>query len=194
VPRISAASVAEHVARQEQAVFDAAIGLFTTRGYGAVTLADIAAEVGLARNSLYRYFPDKAAILLRWYRAELPAQATRSSELLAGDDAPSVRLLRWAEAQIDYARRPEHALIAAMAEAAPDLGADARAELIESHHQLLAPVTDALASTGLAGDELDAATELLWGLVLAQAGRELRVGDDPAGRRQLAALVRTLAP
>ncbi len=34
MPRISAASVAEHVARQEQAVFDAAISLFTERGYG----------------------------------------------------------------------------------------------------------------------------------------------------------------
>lgn len=62
---------ARQLARQEQAVFDAAIALFTDRGYGAVTLADIAAEVGLARNSLYRYFPDKAAILLRWYRTEL---------------------------------------------------------------------------------------------------------------------------
>lgn len=193
MPRISAASVAEHVARQEQAVFDAAIALFTDRGYGAVTLADIAAEVGLARNSLYRYFPDKAAILLRWYRTELPAQAARSAELLAGDDPASARLLRWAEAQIDYARRPEHALIAAMGEAAPDLDPDALAELSESHHQLLAPVTDTLAATGLEGAELDAATELLWGLVLAQAGRELRVGDDPAGRNQLAALVRTLA-
>ena len=194
MPRISAASVAEHVARQEQAVFDAAISLFTERGYGAVTLADIAAEVGLARNSLYRYFPDKAAILLRWYRAELPAQAARSAELLSGSERPAARLLRWAEAQIDYARRPEHALIAAMAEAAPDLDPDARAELAESHHQLLAPVTETLAATGLEGDELDSATELLWGLVLAQAARELRVGDDPAGRRHLEALVRTLAP
>ncbi len=140
-------------------MFDAAIGLFTTHGYSAVTLADIAAEVGLARNSLYRYFPDKAAILLRWYRTELPAQAASLLRPLAGDDAASERLLRWAEAQIDYARRPEHALIAAMAEAAPDLDADARAELAESHHRLLAPVTDALAATGLAGADLDAATE-----------------------------------
>ncbi len=193
MPRISAASVAEHVARQEQAVFDAAIGLFVARGYGAVTLSDIAAEVGLARNSLYRYFPDKAAILLRWYRTELPAQAARSAELLAGDDPPAARLLRWAEAQIDYARQPEHALVAAMAEAVADLAPAERAELAESHQRLLAPVVSTLAESGLGGAELDAATDLLWGLVLAQASRELRVGDDPAGRRQLAALVATIA-
>ncbi|MBX3284657.1 MAG: TetR/AcrR family transcriptional regulator [Actinobacteria bacterium] len=192
MPRISAASVAEHVARQEQAVFDAAIGLFAERGYAAVMLADIAAEVGLARNSLYRYFPDKAAILLRWYRTELPAQAARSAELLAGDGPPAARLLHWAEAQIDYARQPEHALVAAMAEAVADLAPDERAELAESHQQLLAPVVATLGDAGLDGADLDAATDLLWGLVLAQASRELRVGDDPAGRRQLAALVATI--
>lgn len=194
MPRISAASVAEHVARQEQAVFDAAIGLFIERGYSAVTLGDIAAEVGLARNSLYRYFPDKAAILLRWYRAELPAQAARSTELLVGDDPPGERLVRWSLAQLDYASRPEHALVAAIGEAASDLGPDALTELAESHHQLLAPLTDTLAEGGLTGSELEAAAELLWALVLAQATRELRVGNDPAGRRQLTALVQTLAP
>ena len=39
MPRITAGSVAEHVAHQEQAVFDAAIALFTEHGYSHVTLA-----------------------------------------------------------------------------------------------------------------------------------------------------------
>ncbi len=194
MPRISAASVAEHVARQEQAVFDAAIGLFIERGYSAVTLGDIAAEVGLARNSLYRYFPDKSAILLRWYRAELPAQAARSTELLVGDDPPAARLVRWSLAQLDYASRPEHALVAAIGEAASDLGPDALAELAESHHQLLGRSPTPWPRGVSPGPSLEAAAELLWALVLAQATRELRVGNDPAGRRQLTALVQTLAP
>src|SRR5690606_10118161 len=74
VPRISAESVAAHVARQEAAVLDAAVRLFSERGYSEVTIGDIAAEVGLARNSLYRYFPDKDHILLAWFRRELPGQ------------------------------------------------------------------------------------------------------------------------
>lgn len=189
MPRITADSVAEHVAQQEQAVFDAAIGLFVERGYSAVTLGDIAAQVGLARNSLYRYFPDKASILLRWYRAEMPVQTARSAELLAGGDPPSDRLLRWADAQIDYARLPEHTLIAALGEVAPGLPAEALAELAESHAQLLAPLVATLAEVGLSGDDLDAAQELIWGLIVAQAQRELRIGDDPAGRRVLAAAI-----
>ena len=45
-----------------------------------MSMGEIAAEVGLARNSLYRYFPDKAHILLEWFRDELPRQAARSAE------------------------------------------------------------------------------------------------------------------
>lgn len=192
MPRITADSVAEHVAQQEQAVFDAAIGLFVERGYGSVTMGDISAEVGLARNSLYRYFPDKASILLRWYRAEVPVQAVRSAELLAGTEPPSARILRWAGAQIDYARQPEHALIAAIGEAAPGLPPEVLAELAESHDLLLAPLGAALGEAGLAGVDLDAAQELIWGLIVVQAQRELRLGDDPVGRRHLAAAIGAL--
>ena len=77
MPQIKAASVAEHVAEQEQAVFTRAIRLFLERGYENVTLGDIGVGIGLARNSLYRYFPDKAHILLRWFQSELPRQVTR---------------------------------------------------------------------------------------------------------------------
>lgn len=192
MPRITADTVTEHVARQEQAVFDAAIALFVERGYAAVTLADIAAKVGLARNSLYRYFPDKASILLRWYRAEMPVQTTRSVALLAGDEPPATRILRWTYAQIDYAREPEHILLAALGQTATLLPPEALAELGQSHQQLMAPFRAALAEAGLTGAELEAAAELIWALVVAQAERELRIGDDPAGRRHLNTVISTL--
>lgn len=192
MPRISADSVAEHVAHQQQAVFDAAIELFVERGYGAVTLGDIAAKVGLARNSLYRYYPDKAAILVEWFRAELPQQAERSADLLATSGTPADRVVRWAEAQIDYARLPEHALVVALGEATSGLAPEVRAELGASHDELVAPFVDALREAGLRGGSLDAARDLIWGLVIAQAQRELRVGDDPDGRRHLADAVRAI--
>jgi AcrR family transcriptional regulator len=127
VPRIQADSIAEHVAQQEAAVFEAAIRLFCEHGYAQVTMGDIAADVGLARNSLYRYFPDKAHILLRWFRAELPRQTERSRALLAGDGPPVERIKRWADDQLDYAHQPEHRLIAALSDAVPNLDADTRA-------------------------------------------------------------------
>ncbi len=193
MPRISAGSVAEHVAHQEQAVFDAAIALFAEHGYSHVTLTDIATEVGLARNSLYRYFPTKASILMRWYANEMPTQIQRSADLLDGDDPPADRINRWATAQIDYAHRPEHRLIAALGEASADLSADARNELTASHQQLMAPFHAALTEAGLTGAELTATADLIWNAVLTQARRELASGDDPAGRTVLTRCIDSLA-
>ena len=65
MPKITGDSIAEHVAAQEAAVIAATVSLFAERGAGNVTIADIAAEVGLARTSVYRYFPTKGAIVAR---------------------------------------------------------------------------------------------------------------------------------
>jgi AcrR family transcriptional regulator len=187
MPRIQAETIAEHVARQEQAVFDAAIALFVEQGFAEVTLADIAARVGLARSSLYRYFPDKAHILLRWFRQELPEQVQASREVLSAGGSPAERLGRWAEAQLDYARRPEHALVAALADVLPHVDDDARAELASSHRQLAEPLAGPLAEAGLRGAELATAVDLLMGLVVVVAGREASPGAGPASRRALRA-------
>ena len=130
-------------------MFEAAIRLFCEQGYAQVTMADIATDVGLARNSLYRYYPDKAHILLRWYRTELPRQSERSRALLAGDGPPVERIKRWADDQLDYAHQPEHRLIAALADAVPNLDADTRAELADSHDELFAPLDETLAEAGV---------------------------------------------
>lgn len=194
MPRISAESIAAHTARQERAVFDAALRLFVERGYAAVSVGDIAAEVGLARSSLYRYFPDKASILFRWFHAEVPIQAARSSEILTGPGPLTDRLVRWADAQIDYALEPEHALFESLAQAAVSLPPDERAEITDSHGQLLAPLRAALAECGLDTDRLDATTDLVWATVMAEAQREARGEDRAAGRAVLAALIASVCP
>ena len=187
MPRIQADSVAEHVAQQEAAVFDAALRLFAERGYAAVTLADVAAEVGLARSSLYRYFPDKAHILLRWFRTELPAQVERATALLTGDGPARARIQAWVDDQLDYARQPEHDLIVALAEATGDLEPEERAELADSHRQVLAPLDAALVEAGLTdADERGAVADLVGGLVIAAGQREARLGAaDPGVRAQV---------
>jgi AcrR family transcriptional regulator len=192
VPRIQAPSIAEHVAKQEAAVADAAVRLFLERGYQAVTLADIAAEVGLARSSLYRYVPDKAHLLLGWFRRELPVQAARAAEVLDGPGSPRDRVRAWAVEQLAYARRPEHALVAALGEAAPQLDAAARAELAEAHRALLEPLGRVLAEAGLAPAEAAAAVDLLGGLVVAAARHEGAGGDPGAAQARLLAAVEGL--
>jgi AcrR family transcriptional regulator len=192
VPRITAASVAEHVAQQRAAVFDAAIGLFVAEGYANVSMGEIAAQVGLARNSLYRYFPDKAHILLEWFRDELPLQAARSAELLRGDDAPTERITRWATDQLDYAHRPEHELLAGLPELLAGADAETRAELAEAHREMLAPLDEALLDAGITeAHDREVVAELIGGLVLA-AGRCEPDGPDPRARTRMTAAIEGL--
>jgi AcrR family transcriptional regulator len=43
-------------------LLDAAIELFQTRSYAEVTVSDIAERAGVAKGSVYRYFPSKEAV------------------------------------------------------------------------------------------------------------------------------------
>jgi len=70
--------------RTEAAIRAAALRLIARRGYEALSMRRLADEVGLAPAALYRYFPNKQAILFRlleehmhellaaWTRARLP--------------------------------------------------------------------------------------------------------------------------
>ena len=186
MPKITAPSVAEHVATQEAAVFEAAVGLFLERGYDQVSLADIAAAVGLARNSLYRYFPDKAHIMVRWFRTELPVQVGIAAEALGGGAPLEERFRRYVDAQLDYAATPAHALIASLVEVIPTLDAQVRLEFMASHRDLLAPLDDALGRAGVEDAvERSMIADLIGGLINAGAAREARLGRDDLVRSRI---------
>lgn len=67
----------EGARRTRGAIVDAATDLFVARGYASTSLADIAAEAGVARPTVFAAFGSKSAIL----RQVL-------DEALAGDDEP----------------------------------------------------------------------------------------------------------
>jgi AcrR family transcriptional regulator len=140
VPRITGPDIATHVARQEAAVVRAAVGLFAERGYAAVTLADIAAAVGLARTSLYRYFPDKDHILLAWLRNEIDELVDRSQAIAGADLPASTRLVQWFHLHLDYIGDPDHQLFTAIAAAMANLSPEVRAEVVDQHQRLYATV------------------------------------------------------
>lgn len=54
--------IVDHQARRD-AILERCFDLFARRGYGAVTVREIAREVKLSTGAVYHYFPDKAAIL-----------------------------------------------------------------------------------------------------------------------------------
>lgn len=143
MPRITGPDIATHVATQEAAVLAAATALFAQRGYARVSMGDIADAVGLARTSLYRYFPDKDHILLAWLRRDIGHLLERSEEV-AGDraDRPDAedRLRAWLTLQFEFLRDPEHSSVMGLAGEMDAMGEEVRAEVVEQHARLYASV------------------------------------------------------
>jgi AcrR family transcriptional regulator len=65
-------------AATRQRLYDVAIGLMATRGYAATTLRDVAKEAGVSAGLLYRYFPNKRAVIIALYE-ELSADFVRQA-------------------------------------------------------------------------------------------------------------------
>lgn len=93
-------------------VRDAALRLFAQRGYAAVSMRAIAAEVGVQAGALYNYTPDKQSLLfelMRSHMEELLAQP------LASEAAPLARLRHFVDLHIRFhADRPDAVFIAYM--------------------------------------------------------------------------------
>jgi AcrR family transcriptional regulator len=76
-------------ARHEVEVLEAALGLFSTRGFGSTTIAEVAAASGFSVATLYNLFGSKEAILERILASNLDASA--ESIALAVDGATTPR-------------------------------------------------------------------------------------------------------
>lgn len=179
MPKIAADSVHEHVARQEAAVIEAAIRLFNERGVRNVNLGDIAKEVGLARNSLYRYFPDKGHILAAWFRITIAPLVELCEMIADADETPSDRIARWVDAQFDYLTAPDHAAMLMASNEMTNLSDDVRAELGAGHRELYASLSTVLgeAFDGQPHRDPGIVTMLIASLVRS-AAEQVRAGAD----------------
>lgn len=173
-------------------MLEAAVTLFVERGYAEVTLADVAAEVGLARNSLYRYVPDKSHLLVQWYRQVVPRTIAQWNEAVAGDDPAALRLMRWARTYLAWARSPEHQLVGPLTEALPSLGEPTRTEVTTLHRSMIDVVSRVVSDAGVPPGQVASTVHLLSGLVLGAARAEQIDGEEPALLHRLDAAVEAI--
>lgn len=199
MPRIAADTVAEHVQQQESAVVRAAAQLFAERGVNDVSLGDIAAQVGLARNSLYRYFPDKAHIFAAWFRAELEPLQQLSESIAGGGGPASDRLDRWLMLHLDYLVAPEHqAMMAAVTESA-SLAEVVREQVGDGHRDLYATLAAIVDELRPADDDVApphdvrVATMLIAGLLRSAADLVIGGADHDMVAAELRRVARAAA-
>jgi AcrR family transcriptional regulator len=195
MPRIEAATIEEHVRLQNERVLDAASALFRRQGFAGTDMADIAGAVGLARNSLYRYYPNKEHILVACVQRDMGPFLKRIEALDQAFPDPRARIDAWIDMAIDMATSPAHATLELMSEvqeSSPELR-----QQIVLVHQLPNTVLERAVAAVLGRQRRDPAlvTAMLAGMVQSGAGQAIRRASQAAVKRELkSAAARLLQP
>lgn len=195
MPRIEAATIEEHVRLQNERVLEAASALFRKQGFHGTDMADIASAVGLARNSLYRYYPNKEHILVACVQRDMGPFLKRIEGLEQAHPEPRARIDAWIDMSIDIATSPAHAtleLISEVQESSPEL----RQQIMLLHQSPNAVLERAVAAV-LGRQRRDPAlvTAMVAGMVQSGAGQAIRRASHVAVKRELkSAVARLLQP
>lgn len=181
MPKIRASTVAEHRAQARAAVLDAFDALLDERGYEAITLSDVAGRAGMARNTIYNYAPDKAALLAAAFARSGTSLGQEIGHIAEDRARPAaerlamvVRLLL-----VRFTRGTQRLLL--LHNVARTLSDDARAELAAPFDvvrvHVLRIVRDGVAAGEFAPPaDLELTFELMVGVMQAAT---LRVAHDP---------------
>jgi AcrR family transcriptional regulator len=147
VPKLWTETIDEHRRAVHDAALDTTAALVAEHGLASVTMSRIAAETGIGRATLYKYFPDVEAILAAWHARHV----TRHLEHLAtvrdqaaGSPAGRLEAVLSAYALITH-QRPQGTEIASLVH---------RGEHIAQAEQQLLGFISELIADGAQGGEL----------------------------------------
>jgi AcrR family transcriptional regulator len=177
VPKIRAATLAEHRQLQRDALLEAARALLAEGGMEALTFPALASRTGLARSSVYEYFRSRAAVVEELCAVDFPAWAAEIVDAVAVADTAEQRVAAYVRSQLALAGDPRHRALAAIS--AGELDDAARERIRASHGQFVGLVVSALAELGHPQPGLTAS--LVQGIVQAAVKRlELGAAEDAA--------------
>ncbi|MBP2405436.1 AcrR family transcriptional regulator [Streptomyces syringium] len=176
MPRIRAASVAEHRTMQRGALLDAARSLLSEGGTEALTFPALAERTGLARSSVYEYFRSRAAVVEELCAVDFPVWAAEVEAAMDRADTPEAKIEAYVRQQLALVGDRRHRAVVAIS--AGELDAGAREKIRAAHGGLIAMVVEALMSLGHEQPRL--AAMLLQGVVDAAVRRiELGAAEEP---------------
>ena len=187
MPRLWTETIDEHRRAVRDATLDATATLVSTQGLAAVTMSQIAEATGIARATLYRYFPDVEAILMAWHGRQI----AHHLEQLVGVSQQSGGTVQRLTAVLEtYAR------LSAQGHG-PDLGAvlHAGGHVDQARHQLRDFLRDLIAE-GVAAGEVrgDIPAEELAAYCLHALGAAGEIASRGAVGRLVAVTVAGLLP
>ena len=74
-------TIAAHRRAVRDATLDTTAALVAEHGLASVTMSQIAAETGIGRATLYKYFPDVDAILVAWHERQVAEHLAQLAEV-----------------------------------------------------------------------------------------------------------------
>jgi AcrR family transcriptional regulator len=167
---------------------DATVTLVAERGLHSVTMSQVAAETGIGRATLYKYFPDVEAILVAWHHRHVAGHLERLALIRdgAGGAGERVEAVLEAYALLTF-ERPHGTELAAL------VHRDGRPA--EAQPQLTAFIRDLLAEAARAGAVRDdIAPEELASYCLHALGAAGSLASKAAVRRVVAVTLAGLRP
>lgn len=169
-------TTAEREERRDQ-ILDAAVELFRTRGYGYVTIDEIASRSRVTKRTVYAYFGDKADVF--------SAAVERFRERALGDVARAGESLEDVSARIVYVLHADdavgmHRLMVGECLQFPELAA----RFYESGPQGYIELLEVCLAAGALAGEADGLAEALFGLLLGEAHRRRLLGLSQAPTKE----------
>ena len=92
VPRLWDETIEAHRRAVRDATLDTTAALVAEHGLASVTMSQIAAETGIGRATLYKYFPDVEAILVAWHERQIAEHLQQLAQVRDQADHAGARL------------------------------------------------------------------------------------------------------
>ncbi|MXN45335.1 TetR family transcriptional regulator [Shinella kummerowiae] len=179
---------------RERRILDAALKVFSEKGFVSASMDDIAAEAGLTKPTLYQYFPSKDELFTAMMSQERDHMLESFEYPSASGMVAELYAFSWHYA--DVVLRPDllnlARLIIGEAQRLPDVG---RAYQASGPDRVLAGMMTYLERQRTAGrlvfDDAELAAEDLWGLILsAPRNKALHIPDAVPDRATIERYIR----
>ncbi len=174
MPRIDAPTVAEHHQMRRGALLAAGIEILGTAGLSGLTHSALGLAAGIARTSVYQYFPSRDELIRAVIDHAFASANAHLATAAEQSSSPIDRIVAYVTHAVARASDATHRVFASI----PGERFDPthQHQLDELHRAALAPLREALTELGVSHPSLTAS--LIDAMVQA-ASRRILAGDDP---------------
>ena len=175
MPRIDAPTVAEHHQMRRCALLAAGIEILATEGPSGLTHSALGEAAGIARTSVYQYFPSRDELVDAVIDHAFSLASAHLSATVEQSTSPVDRIAAYVTHAVARASDATHRVFATIP--GDRLSPSHKERLDELHRAALAPLRDALTELGVPDPSLTAS---LMDAMIQAAAQRILAGDSPA--------------